>query len=258
VKLEKLRYQGDIKVYLTAFRALNIHAGSNGQGLQRIIDLAMPDNILEMRASQFRGVLNDDEGFLSATYEAGKQVEHLKALKVERTEARGGQPRVGGAGSGSTMGKDGKDYSRRQKDQKEDRGQSGQRAQTTRQQEPASGRRWEGTNPALEGVPRSEVAKHKEAKASCWRCGYNSHHTHFCYARKTIGGTDLPEAPAAVSGATSSKRQREVEATKEAPRPKQARTAAAQIEDDDMRETIPVWAEDSEEEEENFEDCADF
>ena len=257
VKLEKLRYQGDIKAYLTAFRALNIHAGSTGQGLQRLIDLAMPDDILEMRASQFRGVLNDDEGFLAATYEAGRQRERLKALKAERNEARGGQPRSGGSGSGSGTGKD----------QREPRGQgrqrtegSDKRGQTARQQrqEPTGGQRWQGTAHALVGVPQSEVAQHKEARAKCWRCGYNSHNTRSCYARKTIGGSDLPEAPAPAAAAASSKRKCEEQELvhEDAPTPKHSRTSAAKVEED-VKEDIPVWAEDSSEEE-GFQECEDF
>jgi len=265
VKLEKLRYQGDIKAYLTAFRALNIHAGSTGTGLQRIIDLAMPEDILEMRASQYRGVLHDDEGFLGATYEAGRQRERLKALKAERNEARGGQPRNSSASSGSGTGKDGKGYQGRQKDQGESKGQGQQRAnpsdtrgQTYRQQaaKMASGQRWKNTFEAVTGVPPEEVAKHKKAGASCWRCG-RDHHTYFCYASQTVAGTDLPAAPAAAAGITLEKRKREESevAETESPATKQSRTSAAKTEDDDM-EVIRVWAEDSSEG--SFEDCADF
>jgi hypothetical protein len=259
VQLGELRYKGDIKAYLTAFRALNIHAGSTGQSLQRIIDLAMTDEILVMRASQFRGVLNDDEGYLAATYEAGRQVERLKALKAERNEARSSHHRNNGsgsgAGSGSGTGKESRGHGR----QRTGGSDSQQRTPAAQQPEPGSVKRWEGTYQALQGVPQSEVTRHKEAKVSCWRCGRDNHRTLSCYAKQTIGGTTLPGAPAAVSGTSGGKRKHNEDEAASAvtPASKQARTSAAQVEDEDMKEVVPCWAEDSSAEE-DFEECADF
>jgi hypothetical protein len=51
----------------------------------------MPDDILDMRAAQFRGILVTDEDFLTATKEAGQQVERNKALKTMRREVKGHQ-----------------------------------------------------------------------------------------------------------------------------------------------------------------------
>jgi len=42
----------------------------------------MPDSILDMRFNQNPDEATDDEGFMSATYRAGIQVEKKKALKV--------------------------------------------------------------------------------------------------------------------------------------------------------------------------------
>jgi hypothetical protein len=51
----------------------------------------MPDDILDMRAAQFCGILVTDEDFLMATEEAGQQVERNKALKAMRRELKGHQ-----------------------------------------------------------------------------------------------------------------------------------------------------------------------
>jgi hypothetical protein len=88
-ELSRLRYKGDIKAYLNEFRTVNLIAAATGQGLQEKIDLAMPDDILDMRAAQFRGILVTDEDFLMATEEVGKQVERNKALKAMRRELKG-------------------------------------------------------------------------------------------------------------------------------------------------------------------------
>jgi hypothetical protein len=52
VKLKALKYKGDIKAYLTAFKALNLQAGSNGEALQDIIDEALPNSIIDVRFYQ--------------------------------------------------------------------------------------------------------------------------------------------------------------------------------------------------------------
>jgi hypothetical protein len=256
VKLGQLRYKGDVKAYLTAFRALNIHAGATGQGLQQIIDVAMTEDILDMRAAQFRGVLNDDEGFLAATYEAGRQVERNRSLKAHRNELRGNQPRSSGAGKDGKQEKESiSAQGRTQADRNDRRSQAG-RSQAP---EPTEGQRWKAPFLALRGVPQAEIKAHKDAKAQCWRCGSDSHHTLFCYAKRTKGGVDLPEAPLAIAGTSSSKKRKEEDDSliSDAPKPKRTRTSAARLEDEDTREVTPVWAVDSSEEE-VFAECADF
>jgi len=90
LKLGQLKYQGSIRTYLTEFRALNNFAKATGEGLREKIDLAMPDSILDMRFNQNPDKPTDDEGFMSATYRAGIQVEKNKALKAAREASKGG------------------------------------------------------------------------------------------------------------------------------------------------------------------------
>jgi hypothetical protein len=92
-KMWTLRYKGDIKAYLTSFRALNLLAKSSGEPLQDMINRALPIEILHMRFSHHAGIFTDDEIFLQATYEAGKQVELEKRVTKSR-EAPGDNDNV--------------------------------------------------------------------------------------------------------------------------------------------------------------------
>jgi len=92
LKLGQLKYQGSIRTYLTEFRALNNFAKATREGLREKIDLAMPDSILDMRFNQNPDEPTEDEGFMSATYRAGIQVEKKKALKAARKASRTTQP----------------------------------------------------------------------------------------------------------------------------------------------------------------------
>ena len=71
-QMSALHYKGDIKVYLTAFRALNIHARVTGEALQNKVNLALPLEIIDMRFAQNPRLFTEDEPFLVATYEAGR------------------------------------------------------------------------------------------------------------------------------------------------------------------------------------------
>jgi len=81
LKLGQLRYQGSIRGYLTEFWALNIFARATGGALREKVDLAMTTEILKMRFAHYLEEFADDEGFLQATYQAGLQVERMKALE---------------------------------------------------------------------------------------------------------------------------------------------------------------------------------
>jgi len=70
LKLNQLKYMGDIRAYMTELRALNNYARATGEGLQEKVDMAMPDTILDMRFAHYMGEFADDEGFLQATYQA--------------------------------------------------------------------------------------------------------------------------------------------------------------------------------------------
>jgi hypothetical protein len=112
-KLGQLKYTGNIRAYFTEFRALNVYARATGEGLQEKVNLAMPSSILKMRFSFHQGSFATDEHFLQATYNAGLQVEELKALEETREKARtggkGDSKEGQGSGKGSGRGRNGQE-----------------------------------------------------------------------------------------------------------------------------------------------------
>jgi len=68
LKLGQLKYQGSIRAYLMEFRALNNFARVTGEALREKVDLAMPDEVLDMRFTHYLEDFADDEGFLQATH----------------------------------------------------------------------------------------------------------------------------------------------------------------------------------------------
>jgi hypothetical protein len=72
--LKFLKYKVNIKLYLIAFKTLNHRAGSNGEGLQDIINDALPNKIIDVRFYQNPADLITDEDFLVATYQAERYV----------------------------------------------------------------------------------------------------------------------------------------------------------------------------------------
>jgi len=121
-----------------------------------------------MRFAQNRGTFADDEGFMEAIYEAGLQVEELKALEKVREEARGStRP------SRNNRPDDKKRDERRNEERKP--AVEAKRSPTNktgdRQQEPTKKReRWETVDAALKGVPQGEIDNPKENRDNCWRC----------------------------------------------------------------------------------------
>jgi len=89
LKVSQLWYTGDIRAYMTEFRAFNNYAQATGDGLQEKVDLAMMDAILDMQFAHYLGEFADDKGFLQVTYQAALQVEKKKALKQAREQIKG-------------------------------------------------------------------------------------------------------------------------------------------------------------------------
>jgi len=193
LKLSQLRYNlDDIKAYFTEFQALNIYALATSEGLREKIDQAMPDNILDMRFAHYMEEFVDDEHFLTATYNAGLQVEWRKALKVARETQPGSETR-------QTDGADGKNPCNARKG-KESGGpkQAGKPDSWGKAEKPRKSwaeSHWGSGGNAYKGVPQNEIDSHRNNNASCWRCGRDSHTTQDYYARTMVKGTELPEAP---------------------------------------------------------------
>jgi len=235
LKLSQLRYKGNIKVYFTEFCALNVYARATGEGLREKIDQAIPDNILDMRFAHYMEEFIGDEHFLMATYNASLHVERRKALKA----AREAQP---GNGAGRKDGPDGKNPGNARKGKESGgpkqagKSDSGGKAEKPRKTWAES--HWGSGGNAFKAVPQNEIDPHKNSKANCWRCGRDNHTTQDCYARTTVKGTELPEAPKQASSIQGKKKRGEE--AEEAPAPKQAKAVHVKIKDEDMREAAAI------------------
>lgn len=209
LKLGHLKYAGDIRAYLTEFRALNNYARVMGESLQEKVNLAMPDSVLDMRFAHYLGEFVDDEGFLEATSQAALQVELKKALKVAKEATR--------AAPAPATRKDDRDKGHRRVEDRNPRPQEGNQGTRKDEFRPHGKDSWGTTGAALKGVPQAEVDVHKKDRDNCWRCGRPGHGTYDCYAGTTTAGTALPKAPWKVSAVdtagpvTAPKRKREEE-----------------------------------------------
>ena len=237
-KLGGLEYKGDIKAYLTEFRALKIYAKCMGESLQEKINLAMPQAIIDMRFAHHMGEFVDDEHFLTATYEAGLHVEQRKALE----ELRSGKKEKEGPKPGKDSGK-----SRKGQGEKEDPKQAEKAGSGGKARRPEFGQAGHrGTKEeALAGVPAREQKEYGASRDGCWRCKRTGHKTFECYAGTTYVGTALPAAP--WKGASSAIRKRALEEAEDAPTAKQGRTTHIKTEDEEMREAAAAWTKDQQE-----------
>jgi len=170
LKLSQLKYAGDIRAYMTEFRALNNYARAAGESLQEKIDLAKTDAVLDMRFAHYMGEFADDEGFLEATYQAALQVEKKKALKQAREQ---GKP------TGSAVRTEEK---RRDERKKEERWPMTNRKPRKNDSRATKKNGWESAATALQGVPQNEIDAHKKVKDGCWRCGRTGHRTFDCFS----------------------------------------------------------------------------
>ena len=190
----------------------------------------MTTEILKMRFAHYRGNFVDDDDFMEATYEAGLQVEEMKALEKTREAA-------------SNHRTDDKKREDRKKDERQ--APAPQQPQETRRTEARTPRQegWGTTGAALQGVPQKEIEAHKKNRDGCWRCGRTGHRTHDCYSFQTVQGTELPPATWKVNAVnpptqepTMGKRKREDDEGNAAT--KQQKVAAVE----EMVTDLPSWA----------------
>jgi len=153
--MSALRYKGDIKAYLTAFRALNIHARVTGEALQNKVNLALPLEIIDMRFAQNPRLFTEDEPFLVATDEAGRHWENRNLLAKEKAAIERG------TGSQNVSTKPPNKGSKEQGKGMEEDQQPGRVSNDN----PKTGRakRWRGWRDALQRIPQNEIDEHKKA-----------------------------------------------------------------------------------------------
>jgi hypothetical protein len=240
-QISALRYKGDIKAYLTAFRALNIHARVTGEALQNKVNLALPLEIIDMRFAQNPHLFTEDEPFLVATYEAGRHWENRNLLVKEKAAIERGSG-MGGQNSGTKGSGKGKVVAKEEHQQSVRTNNNGQLGK------PGKAKIWKGLRDAFQGVPQEEIDEHKKNPEGCWRCGRSNHSTYQCYARTTAKGTSLPEAPGQVVSATTTAKRELEEDNEETPQHKKT-TMVATSDGGDQSEAPSAWAQDTDEEE---------
>jgi len=239
IKLGQLRYLGDIRAYFAEFKALNRYARATGEGLQEKVDMAMTSEILRMRLAHYLGEFIDDKEFMEATYQAGVQVENMRALEKARNTGNAGKP----------------DDKRKTEQAKKDseitptnRDQTQAPLRTRKREwESAYGKagRWASKDAALKGVPPKEQEEYSQHRDNCWRCGRSGHKTFECFSFNTTKRNPLPTVPWKVSAVAEGKRKRseEPEEPREIPQAKQQKVAAVDTMETDA--VAPLWESDS-------------
>jgi len=233
LKLSQLKYNGDIRAYMTAFRALNNLARATGESLQEKIDLAMPEGVIDMRFAHYLGEFADDEGFLQATYQAALQVERKKALKQAKEQMKG-HPAL-------STGKTDKKEDRKSDAKANPRAkETDQRGNTPNSKTPWFGRKdtWSTPDEAMKGVPPAAKEEYRQDRDGCWRCGRPGHKTFECLSFQTRKGTKLPPAPWKIAAVSTPTGKRGREEKEEEPAAKQQKTAAVETRED---EAMPMW-----------------
>jgi len=226
---------------MTDFRALNNFVRATGEALKEKVDLAMSSDILRMPFAHYLGEFADDEGFLQATYQAGLQVERMKALEKIREGTRTQKP------------EDKKKDGQKRDSDKTNKGKETENPRDRRNKPRTEDRNWYGgkqawatKEDALKGVLKAEKEKYGQSREDCWRCGRSGYKTYECYAFTTKKGTDLPKAPWAVSAASQGK-PKHSEEPENLPS-KQQKIAAAEMMEVETENAVALsqWWEDSE------------
>jgi hypothetical protein len=187
---------------------------------------AMTPDIKKMVYQAPKGIPRDDNAMIEAVKEAAYIVknidEEIKGPKKRTLEVRENCPTKEAARPREAQQKD-----RKVKDKSsEKKGPSGKKDKKS-----------DSGSEALQDVPQSEIDKHKKDKADCWRCRHSGHKMYECYAKKTVGGTELSSG-----GKTASlgkqKRDKEEdndnEQEKSKGKNKKAKTAAVRQDDEDI------------------------
>jgi len=235
LKLSQLRYSGDIRAYMTEFRALNNLARATGESLQEKIDLAMPEAVIDMRFAHYLGEFADDEGFLHATNQVALQVERKKALKQAKEQIRG---QTGNSGSGRTEKKEDKrQETRTSSKQKESHPRESLSNVATKPTWFGKKNTWPTMDEAMKGLPNNEKEEYRQSREDCWRCGRTRHKTYECLSFKTRNGTVLPPAPWKIGAVSEGKRKRDDEGYA-TPAAKQQKVAAVETIDVNP---MPLW-----------------
>jgi hypothetical protein len=158
--------------------------GISGLMFRVVICDTMTPEIKKMVYQSFKGIPRDDDAMIEAVKEAAYIVENIEeeitGPKKRTLGVRENQPSKEAAYSHEPQQKD-----RKVKDKNGDKkGSSGKK----KSDKPIA---FTSRREALQNVPQSEINKHKKDNADCWRCGQSGHKMYDCYAKETVGGTEV-------------------------------------------------------------------
>jgi hypothetical protein len=201
-----------------------------------------------------KGIPRDDDAMIEAVKEAAYIVENIdeeiKGPKKRTLEVRENRPTKEAARPREAQQKDWK-VKDKSSEKKESSGKKDKKSD-----KPAI---FAAGREALQDVPQSEIDKHKKDKADCWRCGRSGHKMYECYAKKTVGETELPSGGKTASlgkWKRDNKEDNDKEQGKSKGKDKKAKTAAVRQdnEDIDLPDAQPrIWElEDSDDMESDF------
>jgi hypothetical protein len=77
-KMRELKYEGDIKDFITRLDVLNGRVGMHGVTFRSLVKRALPTEITRMIFSRAGGIPKDDTAFMAVVKEAGYTVERMK------------------------------------------------------------------------------------------------------------------------------------------------------------------------------------
>jgi len=208
LNLGPLKYQGDIRFYMTEFRALNLYARATGESLQEKVNLTMSESVMDMRFAYYLEDFADNEGFLQAMFQAALQVEKKKALRLAREQAKTQDP----AGRQDEKKKDGPSREGSSGSQNKRENEKQPQYEGKRGIEYRGAEQWASEAAAFKRVPDHERREYAGTRG-CHHYGRPSHRAAKCFTSTTAKGTDLPVAPWKVAAGT----KRPCEPEEEAP-----------------------------------------
>ncbi|CAK7275547.1 hypothetical protein SEPCBS119000_006741 [Sporothrix epigloea] len=178
-KIRDLQYEGDIYSYLTEFNHLNAEVHFSGIAFQEHLLEILPKGISDLVYTRQGGVPNDDEDFVEAVTEAGLAYENKTASRSTRPaklpDARRGP--IKPEPPKSSAPNDSRTFPR------------------LRPVDSVKPNLWPSPNAALKDVEQTDVDRHRQAGASCIRCGRNNHSILDCFSIKSVTGKTLPFPP---------------------------------------------------------------
>jgi hypothetical protein len=232
-KMRSLKYKGHISDYLVKLRDLNRRVECTGQIFRDQITDQMPSEIVDMMYTM-GPIPMEDEEFLRVLERVGKCIEQKK-----RSHAKGNSSSHKSYSDEKSKKEFKENKEKKDKKEKNYINNENNRIQK-KDQKKKRDFKFGSIKEALKGIDEELIAKHKEAKANCWRCRREGHYILECYAKKTEEGVEVTKST--ISATRKRKRDDDEESSIMEKRPKVATIETG------VQEERRIWENESEEE----------